>query len=77
MCGLTAIDLILNNWSEVGTMPSTQLHTFLHLDGPIPTPTSSQVGYGDIVAYNIYEKLTAIFIILSGATLFAYFMGSM
>ncbi|GAX74590.1 hypothetical protein CEUSTIGMA_g2038.t1 [Chlamydomonas eustigma] len=35
------------------------------------------VGYGDIVPVNVSEKITTIVIILAGATLFAYFMGSM
>ncbi|KAG1678597.1 hypothetical protein FOA52_012604 [Chlamydomonas sp. UWO 241] len=35
------------------------------------------VGYGDITPVSVSEKVIAIFIIIAGASLFAYFMGSM
>ncbi len=39
--------------------------------------TMATVGYGDVVAYSVREKVVATVSMLLGASFFAYFMGAM
>ena len=38
--------------------------------------TLTTVGYGDVSAQNVYEKLVAMAAMMVGVTVFAYFMGN-